>query len=86
MPPKRRNYEARFKLTVVDFAEKSNNSAAGRQFGVSEKLVRDWRKLQAKIKQLPKTKCADRGLKCHCNYRYLRDSTYTKGIVKITIF
>ena len=38
MPPKRRNYEARFKLTVVDFAEKSNNSAAGRQFGVSEKL------------------------------------------------
>ena len=46
MPPKRRNYEARFKLTVVDF-------------------VRDWRKLQAKIKQLPKTKCADRGLKCH---------------------
>ena len=47
MPPKRRNYEARFKLTVVDFAEKSNNSAAGRQFGVSEKLVRDWRKLQA---------------------------------------
>ena len=65
MPPKRRNYEARFKLTVVDFAEKSNNSAAGRQFGVSEKLVRDWRKLQAKIKQLPKTKCADRGLKCH---------------------
>ena len=49
MPPKRRNYEARFKLTVVDFAEKSNNSAAGRQFGVSEKLVRDWRKLQAKM-------------------------------------
>ena len=42
MPPKRRNYEARFKLTVVDFAEKSNNSAAGRQFGVSEKLIRDF--------------------------------------------
>ena len=29
------------KLKVVELAEKSNNSAAGRKFGVSEKLVQD---------------------------------------------
>ena len=41
---KRRSFEAGFKLTVVQFAEQSSNRAAGRKFGVSEKLVRDWKK------------------------------------------
>ena len=36
---KRHSYTARYKLTVVEFAEKTNNCAAQRKFGVSEKLV-----------------------------------------------
>ena len=47
------------KLKVVDLAERPNNSAAGSKFGVSKKLVRGWQKQSDKIKDLPKTKCAD---------------------------
>ena len=47
------------KLKIVDLVEKSNNSAARGKFGVSEKLVQDWRKQSDKIKDLPNTKCAD---------------------------
>ena len=54
------------KLKVVDLAEKSNNSAAGCKFGVSNKLVQDWQKQSNKIKDLPKTKCAN----CLCNFLY----------------
>jgi len=35
------SYDASFKLRIIEFAENSNNSAAERQYGVSEKLVRD---------------------------------------------
>ena len=35
---------ARFKLKVVERAEESGNRQAGREYGVSEKLLRDWRK------------------------------------------
>ena len=40
---KRSKYSAKFKLQVVKFAQNSNNSAAGREFDVNEKQVRDWR-------------------------------------------
>ena len=42
-------YSAKFKLQVVKFAQESNNCAAGREFCVNEKFVRDWRKLVEKI-------------------------------------
>ena len=61
---KRRSYEARFKLSVVDFAQQSSNRAAGRKFGVNEKLVRDWIKDANKLRKLPKTTRAVRGAKC----------------------
>ena len=54
------------KLKVVYLAEKSNNSAAGCKFGINEKLVQDWQKQSDKIKDLPKTECADR----LCNFLY----------------
>ena len=57
-------YSASFKLQVVKFAS-DNNSAASRKFGIDEKLVRDWRRKIDNIKSLLKTKCADRGRKCH---------------------
>ena len=41
---KRLKYDVGFKLKLVIFAKKNNNCAAAREFGVNEKLVRDWRK------------------------------------------
>jgi transposase-like protein len=38
---KRLSYDASFKLRVIEFAESESNAAAEREFGVSEKLVRD---------------------------------------------
>lgn len=55
---KRMCYSAGFKLKVVFFAEQSNNCAASRQFGVSEKQVRDWRKMKASLETMPKSKKA----------------------------
>ena len=50
MGKRQRNaYDGAFKLKVIDFAEKNNNSAAEREFGVSEKQVRDWRKKKSVI-------------------------------------
>ena len=43
-PRKRLKYDSGFKLKVVKFVSKNNNCAAAREFGVNEKLVRDWRK------------------------------------------
>ena len=57
---KRRKYEASFKLKVVDVAKGSNNCAAARQFDVTEKMVREWRKKENDIRQMPKNKCAMR--------------------------
>ena len=36
---KRNKFTAKFKLTVVGFAEKTNNSAAARDFNTSEKTA-----------------------------------------------
>ena len=52
---KRQAYDNAFKLRVVDYAESSNNCAAQREFGVSDKLVRDWRKTKDKIADASKT-------------------------------
>ena len=60
MSGKRNKYTAQFKLAVISFAEKSNNSAAGREYGLNEKLVRDWRKTSSRLLEMPK-KCGDRG-------------------------
>ena len=57
-------YSAKFKLQVVKFAQESNNCAAGREFCVNEKLVRDWRKQVEKLKCMPKNKCSNRGKTC----------------------
>lgn len=55
---KRKSYAAGFKLKVISFAEESNNCAASRQFGIDEKLIRDWRKNKAKLENIPKSKKA----------------------------
>ncbi|KAH3704136.1 hypothetical protein DPMN_079191 [Dreissena polymorpha] len=53
--PKRKRvaYDNSFKIRVIEFAETSNNCAAEREFGVSEKLVRDWCKSKDRIIDAP---------------------------------
>lgn len=63
MPPKRKSYFADYKLQVVNYAAENGNRAAERKFGVSEKLVRDWRKAELTLCAMKKTKKANRGLK-----------------------
>ncbi|XP_056407556.1 uncharacterized protein LOC130300905 [Hyla sarda] len=59
---KRSAYTARFKLKVVEYAKQHGNRAAARHFGEppTECTIREWRKDEAKIKILPKTKCNGR--------------------------
>ena len=56
---KRKSYEVGFKLKVVNYAEHGNRSAE-REFGVSEKVVRGWRKQKDHLKEMPKSKTAAR--------------------------
>ena len=66
MSAKRKSYEASFKLKVAEFAQEHGNRAAGREFSVSEKIVRDWRKQKEVLQAIPKSKRANRpGSKPH---------------------
>lgn len=63
MPPvqSRRSFTAGFKLEVITYAEdKGGNMAAQRKFGVSEKVIRGWRKQKDVLRQTRKTKKAFR--------------------------
>ena len=64
MSSKRMKYSAKLKLQVVKFAQESNNCAAGREFCVNEKLVRNWRKQVEKLKCMPQNKCSNCGKPC----------------------
>ncbi|KAL7988948.1 hypothetical protein Chor_007867 [Crotalus horridus] len=57
-PARRKKYEASFKLKVVNFAMEHNNCAAARQYGVTEKMVRDWKANEKALKSMPRGKCA----------------------------
>ncbi|KAL7982578.1 hypothetical protein Chor_010176 [Crotalus horridus] len=57
-PARRRKYEASFKLKVVNFAMEHNNCAAARQYGVTEKMVRDWKANEKALKSMARGKCA----------------------------
>lgn len=63
MPPKRKSYSAHYKLQVVKYAAENGNRASERKFGVNEKLVRNWRKVEDTLTAMKKTKRANRGLK-----------------------
>ena len=42
---------------MIAFAEEKGNRATERKFSVSEKLVRDWRKIKSRLKKMPKKVC-----------------------------
>ena len=58
MPPKskKRAYDAAFKLSVIDCAEKTTNRGAARKFGVDERRVREWRQKKEGLEELPSKK------------------------------
>ena len=58
-------YDVGFKLKVVKYARKTNNCAATREFTLSEKPVKDWRKAEVELRKMPKTKYASRGGNAH---------------------
>lgn len=58
---KRLSYDTAFKLKVIEYAEQRNNSVAAREFGVSTKQVREWRKAKNVLKTLPRKKKAMSG-------------------------
>ena len=66
MKRKRMSYTAQFKLKVVALAESSNNCHAGRECGVSEKVIRDWRRAKAQLQEMPRSKRANRGSSARC--------------------
>ena len=57
---KRGKYEASFELKVIEVAVASNNCAAPRTFDVTEKVVRDWRKNEDNVRNMPEETCAMR--------------------------
>ena len=59
-PTKRRKYEASFKQNVIEVVKASSNCAAARTFDVTETMMRDWRKNEDNLRNMPKEKCAMR--------------------------
>ena len=53
---KRSSYDVKFKLNVIEYAKENSNCAAERKFGVTEKMVRDWRQKEDKLRNAPFTK------------------------------
>lgn len=60
---KRHAYEAQFKLKAISYAEEHGNRAAAREFKINESMVRKWRKLENKLRQVKKTQLSFRGHK-----------------------
>lgn len=52
----RHYYDANYKLNVIRYAEDTNNCAAGRKFGISEKNVRRWRKQKIDLQSASSTR------------------------------
>ncbi|KAG7171339.1 Pogo transposable element-like 59, partial [Homarus americanus] len=42
------------------YAQSHNNCAASREYGVTEKMVRDWRSKEHLLRSMPRNKCAMR--------------------------
>ena len=61
MTKTRKSYAAAFKLQVVEYSKNNGNRAAGRNFSINEKQVREWRKEEDILQQTKRTKKANRG-------------------------
>lgn len=57
-PVKRMKHTAGFKIKVIKFAKENGNRAAARMFDVGESSVREWKKNEMTIINMPRNKCA----------------------------
>ena len=64
MASKCMKYDAVFKLKVVQFAKENSNASASLMFSVNERQVRDLKKAEAALCDMPRNKCANRGKAC----------------------
>ena len=48
---KRKSYDLKFKLSVIEHAEKTSNREAGRKFQIDESMVRRWHKTKEQIEK-----------------------------------
>jgi hypothetical protein len=64
----RRSYDTNFKLMVINHAEATNNSAAGKKFGVTECNVRGWRQMKDKLRNVNSSQKAFKGPMKGCFY------------------
>ena len=46
---KRQTYDVKFKMEVIEVAEKSSNREASRQFKIDESMLRRWRQNKSKL-------------------------------------
>jgi transposase-like protein len=83
-PKKRMSYTSKYKLEVIKLAEESGNHAAERHFGVSEKLVSDWRKSKDGLKEMPRKNRANRGKTANCKATGTPSTPYSGPIVSNT--
>ncbi|KAH7947031.1 hypothetical protein HPB52_007462 [Rhipicephalus sanguineus] len=58
---KKGKYDAKFKLQVIEFAERFSNRAAGTKFGLNESTIRGWRKVKKAATTTPPATPPPRG-------------------------
>ncbi|GFW30807.1 HTH CENPB-type domain-containing protein [Trichonephila clavipes] len=57
-PGKRSKHSAGFKIKVIQFAKENGNRAAAMMFDIGESSIREWKKKEMSIINMPKKKCA----------------------------
>ncbi|GFX40213.1 HTH CENPB-type domain-containing protein [Trichonephila clavipes] len=57
-PGKRSKHRAGFKIKVIQFAKENGNCAAARMFDIGDSSIREWKKNEMTIINMPKKKCA----------------------------
>ena len=51
---KRMSYTNEFKLKVIKLGQEKSNRSAAKEFGISEELVRGWKKMKSELEKLPR--------------------------------
>ncbi|GIY21714.1 hypothetical protein CDAR_291141 [Caerostris darwini] len=57
-PAKQSKHSAGFKIKAIQFVKENGNRAAAKMFDVSESSVREWKKNEMAILNMPRNKCA----------------------------
>ena len=74
-------YTVGFKLKTIELAEATSNRNAGKELGINEKLVWDWRKKGTELVELPRVSRAIWKKHVGQNLRYL-DTTVLRLVLR----